>query len=66
MYVKDDRILYVDGRNGPANEQRLCVKGRFGFDYIGHPHRLTKPMIRRDDAPKGGGLALDPASYNFV
>ena len=61
-YVKDDRVLYVDGRNGPANEQRLCVKGRFGFDYITHPHRLTKPMLRRDDAPKHGTLALDPAN----
>ena len=62
VYVKDDEILYVDGRNGPANEQRLCVKGRFGFDYITHPHRLTKPMLRRDDAPKDGALALDPAN----
>ena len=61
-YVKDDEILYVDGRDGPANEQRLCVKGRFGFDYIHHPHRLTKPLIRRDDAPKDGGLSLDPAN----
>ncbi len=62
VHVKDDRILYVDGRNGPANEQRLCVKGRFGFDYVHHPHRLTHPMIRRDDAPKDGGLSLDPAN----
>jgi formate dehydrogenase major subunit len=62
VHVKDDKILYVDGRNGPANEQRLCVKGRFGFDYITHPHRLTKPMIRRDDAPKDGTLKLDPAN----
>ena len=61
-YVKDDRILYVDGRDGPANEQRLCVKGRFGFDYVNHPHRLTGPMIRRDDAPKDGALSLDPAN----
>ena len=62
VHVKDDKILYVDGRNGPANEQRLCVKGRFGFDYITHPHRLTKPMIRRDDAPKDGTLKLDPSN----
>ena len=62
VHVKDDKILYVDGRDGPANEQRLCVKGRFGFDYITHPHRLTKPMIRSDDAPKGGTLQLDPAT----
>jgi formate dehydrogenase major subunit len=60
--VKDDRILYVDGRDGPANRNRLCVKGRFGFDYIDHPHRLTKPMIRREDAPKGAALEIDPAN----
>ncbi|MBT8104443.1 MAG: formate dehydrogenase subunit alpha [Woeseiaceae bacterium] len=62
VHVKDDRILHIDGRNGPANEQRLCVKGRFGADYIRHPHRLTKPMIRRDDASKDRALRLDPAN----
>ena len=31
VHVKDDKILYVDGRDGPANNNRLCVKGRFGF-----------------------------------
>jgi formate dehydrogenase major subunit len=52
--VKDNRIVQIDGRNGPANENRLCVKGRFGFDYAMSPERLTKPLIRRDDAPKSG------------
>ncbi|RWP20177.1 MAG: formate dehydrogenase subunit alpha [Mesorhizobium sp.] len=52
--VKDNRIVQVDGRNGYANENRLCVKGRFGFDYAMSPERLTKPLIRRDDAPKPG------------
>ena len=52
--VKDNRIVQVDGRNGQANENRLCVKGRFGFDYAMSPERLTKPLIRRDDAPKSG------------
>ncbi len=51
-YVKNDKILYIDGRDGPANENRLCVKGRFGFDYIHHADRLTKPLIRRDGVPK--------------
>ncbi len=60
--VKDDTIVRVDGRDGPANENRLCVKGRFGFDYIRHPHRLTKPLIRRDDAPKRGAAQVDPAN----
>jgi formate dehydrogenase major subunit len=50
--VKDNRIVQVDGRNGYANENRLCVKGRFGYDYVASPERLTKPLIRRDDAPK--------------
>ncbi|MYA89812.1 MAG: formate dehydrogenase subunit alpha [Boseongicola sp. SB0662_bin_57] len=59
--VKDDRILYVEGAEGPANENRLCVKGRFGFDYVDHPHRLTKPLIRRDDAP-AKGLNVDPGN----
>ena len=39
--IKDDRIVAVEGRDGPANQNRLCVKGRFGFDYVHHPDRLT-------------------------
>ena len=62
VHVKDDQILHIDGRNGPANEQRLCVKGRFGFDYISHPHRLTKPMIRKRRCTQGRRLRLDPAN----
>jgi len=56
--VKDNRIVQVDGRNGPSNENRLCVKGRFGFDYAMSPERLTKPLIRRDDAPTAGDIDL--------
>ncbi len=59
--VKDGRIRYVDGADGPANRNRLCVKGRFGYDYIHHPHRLTRPLIRREDAPEKG-LNVDPAN----
>ncbi|MGP1396552.1 MAG: formate dehydrogenase subunit alpha [Inquilinaceae bacterium] len=66
VHVKDDRIVQVDGRGGPANENRLCVKGRFGFDYIAHPHRLTTPLIRRDDAPKRGDIAVDPGDWSSV
>jgi formate dehydrogenase major subunit len=58
--VKDDKILFVEGRDGPANHGRLCVKGRYGFDYAHHPHRLTVPLIRRADAPKTGDMAMDP------
>ncbi|MCW7544570.1 formate dehydrogenase subunit alpha [Aurantimonas litoralis] len=56
--VKDNRIVQVDGRDGYANENRLCVKGRFGFDYAMSPERLTKPLIRRDDAPKAGDIDM--------
>ena len=63
LKVKDNKIKFVEGINGPANEGRLCVKGRFGFDYIHHKHRLKKPLIRRSDAPKKG-LNVDPINWS--
>jgi formate dehydrogenase major subunit len=59
-HIKNDKLLYVTGRNGPANENRLCVKGRFGFDYVHNPQRLTKPMIRREGVPKVPHEFIDP------
>jgi formate dehydrogenase major subunit len=59
-HVKDNKILFVEGRDGPANQGRLCVKGRYGFDYAHHPHRLTKPLIRRAGVPKTGDFTMDP------
>jgi formate dehydrogenase major subunit len=59
--VADNRIVAVDGRPGPANANRLCVKGRFGLDYVAHPHRLTRPLIRRGDVPKDADIDIDPA-----
>jgi formate dehydrogenase major subunit len=61
FHVRDDRIAYVTGANGPANEKRLCVKGRFGFDYVRSPERLTVPLVRRPDAPKTVDPPIDPA-----
>jgi len=58
--VKDNKILYVEGRDGPANQERLCVKGRYGFDYAHHPHRLTRPLIRREGVAKTGDFTMDP------
>jgi hypothetical protein len=46
------RIVSVQGREGPANEGRLCVKGRFGMDYIHSPDRITKPLIRKPGVAK--------------
>ena len=62
FHVKDGKLQYVEGRDGPANQNRLCVKGRFGFDYAHHPHRLTAPLVRRDEAPKDGHGTVDPAN----
>jgi formate dehydrogenase major subunit len=58
--IKDNKILYVEGRDGPANHGRLCVKGRYGFDYAHHPQRLTVPLIRRAGVPKTGDFTMDP------
>jgi formate dehydrogenase major subunit len=60
--IKDDKLLFVTGRNGPANENRLCVKGRFGFDYVHNPQRLLKPMIRKDGVPKIPHEEIDPSN----
>jgi formate dehydrogenase major subunit len=60
--VEHDRLLSVIGRDGPANHKRLCVKGRFGFDYIHHPNRLTTPLIRKPGVPKGAWDQVDPAN----
>ena len=43
--IKDEKIIYVEGRDGPANKSRLCVKGRYGFDYVHHDGRLTTPLL---------------------
>src|SRR6185295_6914738 len=61
-HVSDNTIVRVEGRDGLANHERLCVKGRFGFDYVSHPQRLTKPLIRRDGVPKDPHGAVDPAN----
>src|SRR5215831_1122777 len=60
--VKDEKVIYAEGRDGPANHNRLCVKGRFGSDYIHHPHRLTKPLVRLPNASKDANDQVDPAN----
>jgi formate dehydrogenase major subunit len=60
-HVGEGRIQRVDGRDGIANHERLCVKGRFGFDYVHHPQRLTKPLIRKPGMAKSADFKMDPA-----
>src|SRR6202142_2416536 len=59
--IKDDHIVAVEGKDGPANHNRLCVKGRFGFDYVHHSDRLTEPLIRKDGVSKHD-TNIDPAN----
>src|SRR5215469_9190777 len=61
-HIRDDKLLFVSGRDGPSNHNRLCVKGRFGFDYIHHPHRLATPLIRREGVGKRADDLVDPAN----
>ncbi len=62
-HVEKNVIKFVTGRDGPANHGRLCVKGRYGFDYAHHPQRLTKPLIRKSGVPKSASFTVDPANW---
>ena len=64
--VRDNTIVAVQGRDGPANAGRLCVKGRFGFDYVHHRQRLTTPLIRRPGVPKDGSVDARPGDWREV
>lgn len=59
MHVDESKnqIRYVTGAKSPVNEGMLCVKGRFGFDFVGSEERLTTPLIRKDGW-------LQPASWD--
>ena len=52
-------IVFAEGRESPGNQGRLCVKGRYGWDYTVHPQRLKKPLIRIDSAYPKGALSKD-------
>src|SRR6202171_2350848 len=65
-HIADNRIVRVEGRDGVANRERLCVKGRFGFDYVHHRQRLTKPLIRKPGKPKSADFVMDPANAMSV
>ncbi len=60
--IAQNQIVSVEGRAGPANRSRLCVKGRYGFDYVHNADRLTVPLVRRDNRPRNASLPIDPAN----
>ena len=60
-YVDRERnaISFAEGRPQPGSQSRLCVKGRYGWDYAASPQRLTVPLIRRDESYPKGALSAD-------
>ncbi len=48
LLVKDNKVVEVKPAYGPSNDGLLCVKGKFAFDFISNPDRLTKPLIRKN------------------
>ena len=54
-----NEIIWAEGRESPGNDGRLCVKGRYGWDYTRHPQRLQRPLIRVDAAYPKGALSKD-------
>ena len=60
-HVDEERnaIAFADGREQPGSQRRLCVKGRYGWDYASSPQRLTVPLIRRDESYPKGPLSVD-------
>ena len=65
-HVKENQILFVQGKDGPSNSSRLCVKGRYGFDYVQHKHRLTSPLIRKPGVKKHKEFIVDPDNWGEV
>ncbi|HLF39898.1 MAG TPA: formate dehydrogenase subunit alpha, partial [Acidimicrobiia bacterium] len=60
-WVDRDRgaISFAEGRAQPGSQGRLCVKGRYGWDYAASPQRLTVPLIRREESYPKGPLSKD-------
>ena len=68
VVVKNNRIVRVNGVEGiKPNDGRLCVKGRFGYEFVGSRERLTRPLIKRSGrfVPAGWDEALDLIASKF-
>ena len=54
--IRDNKVVSVRGDpEGSANRGSLCVKGRWGYDFVSHPERLTTPLIRIPGTARGAG-----------
>src|SRR4029079_16121263 len=65
-HIKENTILFVQGKDGPAKSRRLCVKGRSRFDYVQHKHRLTTPLIRKLGMKKHKDFVVDPDDWRTL
>lgn len=71
LRVRDGLIFRADGRyDNEVNYGNLCVKGRFGYDYVHAPDRLTTPLLKDEGFPRsalrnggGGGSRTTPTSW---
>jgi formate dehydrogenase alpha subunit len=66
LNVKDDKVIRVtSNENAPVNGRHLCVKGRYGYDFIHHPERVLKPRVRRY-LLEGGKKTLRGKQWDWV
>lgn len=62
LHIKNEMVYRVDGRfDNDVNNGKLCVKGRFGYDFIHAPDRLTHPLIKNDQVAEDRPLTMSPA-----
>lgn len=70
VFVQDNRIVKIDGADPdlPPNNASLCVKGRFGYDFVNAPDRLTHPLIKKQGklVPASWEEALDRVAEKFT
>lgn len=65
LHVKDGLIYRANGRfDNNVNKGNLCVKGRFGYDFVHAPDRLTQPLVRT--GKKGSAAAFEPVSWRVA
>jgi formate dehydrogenase alpha subunit len=56
--IRAGKVVGAKGnQKSPVNQGELCVKGRYGLDFINHPDRLTRPLIRKEGVPKSAGAS---------
>ncbi len=69
LLTKEDKLVGVHpAMDGPANGGALCVKGQFAYDFVHHPDRLSRPLVRDDDGTlreTDWDTALDRAAEGF-